>query len=275
QAERRGFLDRIRSEAQRLVQAVDSLERGEEGPPSPLSASGILVVSSDAGLREIVRGVLERDGLRVVEAETPREAGERIRGGTPDAILLDLFMPRGAAFDVMLDARAASAGGRQTPILALAVLREGDRFEAADVHFRSKPIPNEDLLAAARAASSGDRTRRVLVVDDDRFLAEGIRTALAAGGFQAESMEAGEEALRTAARNPPGLIVLDLGLPDLDGIEVLRRLRSRPETRRTPVILLTGHAIPAGSSVPWSESVLGPQTFAAGIRAALRSAARI
>ncbi len=274
--ERRAFLDRIRSEAQRLECVVARLEEGDEagqGTPARRPLSVILVVSGDAGLRGIVRGVLERDGLRVSEAADPPEARGRLGEGLPDAILLDLFMEGGAAFEVMLDIRSAASGGREVPILALAVLRDGDRFEAADVHFRSKPVPREDLLAAAHAASGGDRPRRVLIVDDDRFLAEGIRSILASGGFQAESTEAGEEALRTAARNPPGLVVLDLGLPDLDGIEVLRRLRGRPETRRTPVILLTGHAIPAGSSVAWSESVLGPQTFAAGIRAALKSVA--
>jgi CheY-like chemotaxis protein/HAMP domain-containing protein len=282
--EARNFLERIRSEAERLSQAVASLDgAGETEPGKGLAAarglpSRILVVSEDGGLREVLREDLVRDGFHVREAAVPASVMDEVGRELPDAILLDLFMEGGAAFQVMMDLREEEET-HGIPVLPLAVLRDGDRFEAGEVLFRAKPIPRSDLLAAVHAAaSSRDRDRqegrRVLVVDDDRFLAEGICSVLAGEGFRAESSGGGEEALRSAAGDPPALILLDLAMPGLDGIEVLRRLRARPKTRHTPVILMTGHAIPAGSAVPWKEPVLGPQTFTAGIRAALRSMAR-
>lgn len=77
---------------------------------------------------------------------------------------------------------------------------------------------------------------RILVVDDERPIRRFLRTSLGAHGFQVEEAGDGEEALRMAATAHPDLIILDLGLPDLDGVEVTRRLR---EWTQVPVIILS------------------------------------
>ena len=78
--------------------------------------------------------------------------------------------------------------------------------------------------------------RRVLVVDDDSTVSEVVVDYLRRAGFDAESTTDGEQALAVAAVRPPDLTVLDLMLPDMDGIEVCRRLRV---ARPVPVIMLT------------------------------------
>ncbi|MGH9101668.1 MAG: response regulator transcription factor [Acidimicrobiales bacterium] len=83
----------------------------------------------------------------------------------------------------------------------------------------------------------GEAAGRVLVVDDEVPIAELIRTAMAYAGFEVEQALSGFEALSKAASFRPDLIVLDVMLPDLDGFEVVRRLRS--EAVRTPVVFLT------------------------------------
>jgi two-component system, OmpR family, KDP operon response regulator KdpE len=77
---------------------------------------------------------------------------------------------------------------------------------------------------------------RVLVVDDDPQLLRALRITLAAQEFRVESAVDGQSALEAVVKRPPDVVVLDLGLPDLDGIEVLRRIRQESDV---PVIVLS------------------------------------
>jgi two-component system phosphate regulon response regulator PhoB len=79
----------------------------------------------------------------------------------------------------------------------------------------------------------------VLVVDDEKDILELIDYNLKRAGIQTLLAETGAEALAIAKRERPAAVVLDLMLPDLDGLEVLRRLRQDPATRELPVLLLT------------------------------------
>jgi two-component system response regulator MprA len=78
---------------------------------------------------------------------------------------------------------------------------------------------------------------RVLIVDDDRSLREALRRALTLGGYETVSAATGKEALTQVADAGPDALVLDVGLPDLDGLEVCRRLRQAGN--RVPVLMLT------------------------------------
>lgn len=68
---------------------------------------------------------------------------------------------------------------------------------------------------------------RVLLVEDDRSLAESVSAYLRSAGFAVDTVSSGAEALTESAVNPYDAVVLDLGLPDIDGVEVCRRLRER------------------------------------------------
>jgi len=78
---------------------------------------------------------------------------------------------------------------------------------------------------------------RILIVDDDRALRDALRRALVLGGYETVPVEGGEEALAEIARTEPDAVVLDIGLPDIDGLEVCRRLRD--SGNRVPVLMLT------------------------------------
>ena len=81
---------------------------------------------------------------------------------------------------------------------------------------------------------------RVLIVEDEQDIAGLIKHALERGGeAEAEIVGSGDAALRVATERIPDLIILDLNLPILSGIDVCRILRSRDEVRRVPIIMLT------------------------------------
>ena len=86
-----------------------------------------------------------------------------------------------------------------------------------------------------------DARRRVLVVDDNRDAAEALGAMLELMGNQVEIAHDGEQALSQAEVFNPHIVLLDIGLPGIDGYEVARRLRKRPETRDTLLVALTGY----------------------------------
>jgi two-component system response regulator MprA len=78
---------------------------------------------------------------------------------------------------------------------------------------------------------------RILVVDDDRSVRDALRRALTLGGYDVDAVEDGEQALTRMSTSSPDAMVLDVGLPEVDGLEVCRRLRDAGD--RTPILMLT------------------------------------
>jgi two-component system, OmpR family, response regulator MprA len=81
---------------------------------------------------------------------------------------------------------------------------------------------------------------RVLVIEDDDAVRAAVRRALLLGGYEVLQAQNGEEGLLSARTDVPDAIVLDLGLPDIDGIQVCRNLRQTGD--RTPILMLTARA---------------------------------
>ena len=117
---------------------------------------------------------------------------------------------------------------------------------------------------------------RLLVVEDEPRIASFLVKGLSAGGYRVEAVATGSEAL-VRARDPGlDLVILDLGLPDVDGLDVLRRLRA--EGRQLPVIILTARAgvegLVKGLALGADDYLTKPFAFdelLARVRARLRS----
>jgi two-component system alkaline phosphatase synthesis response regulator PhoP len=90
-------------------------------------------------------------------------------------------------------------------------------------------------------------TGPVLIIEDEPDIAEVLRYSLEKAGFDARTILTGEEGLKAALdrTNPPALILLDLLLPGMNGLEICRRLRNEPTTYRTPIVIITAKALPA------------------------------
>ena len=84
---------------------------------------------------------------------------------------------------------------------------------------------------------------RILVVDDDPDILQFVKMNLELEGFEAETAPSGKVALEDAKTSPPDLILLDVMMPEMDGLTVLRRLRNSPATANVPVIILTAKAL--------------------------------
>ena len=117
---------------------------------------------------------------------------------------------------------------------------------------------------------------RILVVDDEPSIRKTVSTNLARHGYDVDTAETGYEALDRYSRRKPDLILLDLGLPDIDGLEVIQQVRQRAST---PIIVLSvreeEHAKVAALDLGADDYLTKPfgvEELLARIRVALRHA---
>lgn len=88
------------------------------------------------------------------------------------------------------------------------------------------------------------RTRLILVVEDDFANRDYSRAVLEGNGFEIEAVESAEQALIVIAHRKPDLILMDIQLPGMDGLELTRRLKADPITEPIPIVAMTGQTMP-------------------------------
>jgi two-component system phosphate regulon response regulator PhoB len=118
---------------------------------------------------------------------------------------------------------------------------------------------------------------RILVVEDEEDLLELVRFNLAREGYQVQGLARGEEALRAVRAQPPDLLLLDLMLPGMDGLELCRLLRADAATRALPIVMLTAKGeesdVVAGLELGADDYItkpFSPRVLLARVRAVLR-----
>jgi two-component system phosphate regulon response regulator PhoB len=121
----------------------------------------------------------------------------------------------------------------------------------------------------------------ILVVDDERDIRELVSYNLTKNGYRVTAVPTGEEAMKRAKSELPDLILLDLMLPGVDGLDVCRHLKASPETRDIPIIMLTAKGeevdIVMGLEMGADDYVVkpfSPRVLVARVRAVLRAQSR-
>jgi DNA-binding response OmpR family regulator len=128
---------------------------------------------------------------------------------------------------------------------------------------------------------SSSESRTVLIVEDDPDIAELVARYLDKAGFTSQRESSGREALKRIAEKPPDVLVLDLMLPHVDGLEICRRLRANEATAGIPIIMLTARGDESERIVgleigadDYLAKPFSPNELVARVRALVRRAQR-
>ncbi|GMU02565.1 hypothetical protein KH5H1_66850 [Corallococcus caeni] len=212
--------------------------------PADDSRHNVLIVTADADLSALLRGLLSHEGYRVVRAATLTEAAQAVEHAPPDALVVDTQMPDGPVLDWVRRLREQPRT-RELPVLALAGRSQAGTKDAGTallVDWLPTPVEETRLLKTLRYAMRQPGQARVLVVDDDATTRRVLCAQFERLGALCIEAADGESAVALARDTPPDLIVLDVGLPRLDGFEVVDILR-QGKGRATPLIVFTGREL--------------------------------
>jgi len=203
------------------------------------SAGTVLVIDDDPDARRLIRRLLTADGFRVEEAESGAAGIARARETRPDAITLDVLMPGMDGWTVLKELRSDDSVG-DIPVIMLSVLREQQLGLALGAsEYVTKPVDRAQLRRIMDKYRPDGSTGPVLVVEDDAETRRVMARLLTRDGWTVVQAENGRVALERVAEQRPALILLDLIMPTMDGLEFLTALRDTDEGRSIPVVVVT------------------------------------
>jgi CheY-like chemotaxis protein len=194
------------------------------------------VVDDEAAVRDLMQRFLGKEGFRVVTAAAGEEGLRLARTLRPDVITLDVLMP-GLDGWAVLSVLKADPETADIPVVMLTMVDDrnlGYALGAAD--YLTKPLDRDRLVAVL---ARHRRELSVLVVDDDADLRELLRRLLQREGYRVVEAENGRAALDRIREARPGLILLDLMMPEMDGFEFVRRFRKHDAWRGIPIVVIT------------------------------------
>jgi signal transduction histidine kinase/CheY-like chemotaxis protein/anti-sigma regulatory factor (Ser/Thr protein kinase) len=212
----------------------------------PENAGGVplLVVEDNREELFIYERILKGTQFQIVAARTLKEARKMLQTMRPAAIILDVLL-RGEHSWELLQELKRDAGTANIPILVVTIVDNRDKALAlgADA-FHTKPIDRVWLAEQLNALLvSRPQARRLLLIDDDAASRYLFKSALGRADFRISEASGGSEGLRKAGEEDPDIVVLDLGMPDLSGFEVLAKLKENPRTAAIPVIIHTAKVL--------------------------------
>jgi signal transduction histidine kinase/DNA-binding response OmpR family regulator len=182
--------------------------------------------------------------LTVRTVEETRRALDRMR---PAAIVLDILLEGEDAWALLAELKGAQAT-RTIPMLVVTTVDDpGKAFALGADAFRLKPLERAWLLETLERLTATDRERRVLIIDNDETARYVLRHALRETPLLVSEADGGAEGLARALLERPGMIFLDLVMPDIAGEEVLKRLKDDALTQDIPVVIVTSKALDAAA----------------------------
>ena len=270
---------------------LDSREEEiSETPVAPRSTvrakPQILVVDDELPARELLTSYLRTEGYSTITAKSGEEAVRKAREFRPDAITLDLLM-RGKSGWETLHQLKINPLTASIPVIIVSVVDEKQPgFALGAAEYLVKPISKKVLIEAIRrhVRSRLEGSTRVLVVDDETETLQLVSEVLRSAEYLPLLAASGREALDILSQTSVDAILLDLLMPQMNGFEVLHRIKADPQLRDIPVFILTAKDLDESEmqflrtnvealyfkGTPWCQELLAQIRKAVGAVAAVR-----
>jgi CheY-like chemotaxis protein/CHASE3 domain sensor protein len=253
-------------ERDQLVSALANLERKASS-----EQRAVLIVEDNSVQRDSIERLLQSEHVRTVAVSTAAEALEQLRSSTFDCMVLDLALPDASGRELL--ERMASDDAYSFPPVIVYTARSMSADEEQELRRYSKsiiikgarsperlldevtlflhrieaslPAEQQRMLRVARSRESVFEKRRILLAEDDVRNVFAITRVLEPHGAILEIARNGREALETLERRKDiDLVLMDIMMPEMDGLQAMRAIRARAELRSLPIIALTAKAMP-------------------------------
>lgn len=229
----------------------------------------ILVVDDSLTIRMDLRGALTAAGFEVTLCETKRAAEAMLERQTFSAVVLDVMLPDGDGVEILRHIRS-SANHASTPVVMLSGEAEvHDRVRGLTMgadEYVGKPYNIAYFIRCLRQLCRRTRNstpppvaivgcRRILAVDDSPTFLAHLGRMLREDGHDVVLARSGREALDMLAAQTIDCVIVDLVMPDVDGIETIRRIRQTPGREFTPTLMLTASEDPEDQRIAAAAGV--------------------
>lgn len=223
----------------------------EVRPPSRPQASKsmanrtprIMVVEDNPATGQLIQTQLASSGYETIRCDKPEQAQNMAAELQPDAITLDLLMKPVHGLEVLLQLKN-DPRTLKIPVIVVTILDQPGLGGALGAdEYLVKPVDKRTLLSAVerclRSRGGAAPARPILVVEDDPSTREVVVDLLSSFGYTVTTASDGEEARAAVARSLPALVILDLVLPKMSGLELLAEWRATPRTSELSIFVLT------------------------------------
>ena len=216
-----------------MVAVVPEVKRELEADKLP-----VLVVEDNREALFIYEKYLKNTRFQVVPARSVKEARAALREFRPRAVVLDVLLETEHSWDLLQEIKENPETAK-IPVFVVTVVDNRDKATILGADgFHAKPVDRTWLIHRLESTQR-TQSKRVLLVDDDEVSRYLVRNLLDPAGFQFVEAADGQEAVHKAEEDLPDLIVLDVVMPELSGVEVLRSLKGNPRTSKIPVVIHT------------------------------------
>jgi signal transduction histidine kinase/DNA-binding response OmpR family regulator len=226
-----------------LEPALPMAERREtvahDVEPLPAPGTCVLVIDDDPLQRDLMQRYLQKEGFAVRTATGGAQGLRLARMLRPAAITLDVMMPDMDGWSV-LSTLKGDVALRDIPVIMLTMVDDPVRgFTLGASEYATKPVNRKRLSQILKKFTCVRPPCPVLVIDDDTLTRSLTRAILEKEGWLVSEAENGVQALRSMQKNRPSLIFLDLLMPEMDGFAFAAEVRTRPEWRSIPIVVVT------------------------------------
>ncbi|TSC66407.1 MAG: sensory box histidine kinase/response regulator [Microgenomates group bacterium Gr01-1014_80] len=206
----------------------------------------ILLIEDDLILLKMYTEKLKVAGFEVITASSGEEGLKKAAGDHPDFIILDLIMPKVDGAAVLKELKGNPAT-KDMPVGILTVVHRdlvtGITKELMDqiVFFwqKDRTEPSDVATQIKRYLNRNPDAPKILIVEDDSFLLKMYSKKFELDGFEVQTAADGAEGLEKMKSFQPNLVLMDIMMPKMSGLEAMDKARQDPTTKNIPVLVLT------------------------------------
>ena len=217
---------------------LPNLSGNFSSPPTEILNPVLLVLSTSQELSPTLRDLAAERNLPLRQARTIEQIELILEDSTPSILAWDMMDARHDEWELVEYIRAHP----QLCVRPFIVYRDALDANIEATGMLVKPVPEKTLLEAINALRPAWGSGPILIADDEQEMRDLYKQIVneALPGYPIIAVENGTEALAVMEETTPGLVMLDLMMPEVDGFLVLEGMRTKPKTRHVPVLVMSG-----------------------------------